>query len=311
MKKVYYLFVIVAGISFLTSCNKEKIDSPNSNEKVPMTFGITMSNESDLSTRATVVDLNFNYASQNIFWEEGDQVTIFAENHTYGDTFTFTGEYGTPKNTGVFSGMTYETNGYYGLYPAQRSAKLSYDSNGKGRLSFNIPSQQTARKNSFDPTAAIQIGKAESWGNNTLSLLNVCAYFSITVGPGCETVSVEAKSDAGQSEWYLAGNVTAEVSSASTAIKELDEANCQRKIVLSGDALKDGGTFLIPFIPSTRCPKIVVKTTFYPNTNSFNQPDKTFIPKNDANDESGKYQFAAGYIYELGTFESEKSAPTE
>lgn len=307
MKKIYSIFAIVTGLSLLASCNKDSMDSPNSDKKVPMTFGLTLSNESDFSTRAAVDRLDLTRVGQDIYWEGGDQVTIFAENHTYGDTFTFTGDYGYLHNTGSFSGMTYETQGYYGLYPAQSSAKLSYD-NGKGRLSFNIPNKQTAKKDSFDPKAAIMTGKADSWGDNTLALNHVCAYFSIKVGPGCNTIRVEAVANANQPAWYLAGNVIAEVSSGSTAIKDFENSKCQSFIVLSGSALYDGGTFLIPFIPSTKCPKIIVTPTFYAQTNSQNQPQKSFVPKNQDGSDA-KYQFVAGYIYELGSYESSMPAP--
>jgi len=301
MKKIYYIFAIIASVSIFTSCSKDEENSVNNDGKVEMTFGVTLPNEVGNTTRAVVNDLSGD--NPGIYWENGDEISVFTEKSSKGDTFRFdTNGWASRHNTGTFSGRSYANAGYYyGLYPAQSTASLV-----DGKLAFNIPDKQTAVLNTFDPKAGIQIGKAQSWdssSNVTLGLKNVCAYFAVTVGEGCESVIVTAQSNADMDPWYLAGDVKSDISKITSGGVSITEfVNCQSSITLSGGVIKQGGTFLIPFIPSSQCPKIFVKTTFYANSDNFNQPDASFVPKT----EDGKFQFQAGRIYDLGEYNSEK-----
>lgn len=310
MKKCFYTIILATSLLSLVSCSKEASEiSNNKSEKVHMTFGVSLSEDSEKATRAMVSGLDYSNPDkpgQSVIWEKDDKITIFAENYPNGDEFKFN-NYSSPRNKATFDGMSYADAGkYYGLYPAQSNAKLSYDAEGKGIISLNIPNKQTAVKGSFDPKAGIQIGVAESWEDNeVLGLCNVCAYFSVTLDPGCESVVVTAQANAGNPEWYLAGNVTAKPSSASTAIVSLDNSNCQSSITLSGGNLADGGTFLIPFIPSTKCPKIHLVINYYPNSDKGQQITKDFVPTTKSG--LSTYQFNAASIYDLGTHKYTKT----
>lgn len=302
MKKHYVTLAIFASIISFSACTNIVLDEEScKDKKTKMTFGVSLE-ENEVSSRAIVNGLSG--SNPSIIWQDKDEISVFTSRKTIGDTFGFD-KYVEHENNGYFSGESYANAGYYwGLYPAQSSARLA-----NGKLTFTIPNQQTATALTFDPKAGIQIGKAQSWdgeSNPTLSLKHACAYFCIEVGEGCESVIVKAQSETGEEVKYLAGTVSAnaEADISEGGVKITEYVNCQSQITLSGGTIKNSGKFLIAFIPSTKCPKIFVKTTFYPNTDRFNQPAKLFSP--NTTDENGTFSFIAGRIYNLGKYESEK-----
>lgn len=299
MKKIYSALAVIASILLFASCSKEA-DAPEiSDERVAMKFGVTLSE--DPLTRTVVSSFDEN-GPVGVKWVEGDKVTVFAENHSKGDNFKLD-EIKSPATYGIFSGETYRTTGaYYGVYPAQDNARLSYDKDGEPLLSFIVPSSQTALRGSFDPNAAVMIGVAETWDSaNGLDLKNVCACFRITLDKGCESVVVQAQPDAGGESVWLAGTVTAKVAEGTRQVVKYG-SNCSKEIVLSGSGMSEGGSFLIPFLPSSKCPKIIVTANYYPGVEGkANQVQKSYVP-NKTESPNGTFSFSAGNVYELGAF---------
>lgn len=278
MKFFKTTFVIVACAALFSSCSNEAEEVIGNDVKVDMTFGISASNP---STRAYLPNFP---TSKDIYWEETDKVSVFASGHEneMGDVFSF-GSYQTEHNDATFTGKSYaNANNYYILYPAQQAARLTDEG-----VEFNIPSEQTATKNTFDPKACIQIGKGKLQGDGLISLKNVCAFFYITVTSGCSYVEVKALTD----DWHLAGTCIAgieDTGSGGVIIKHF--GNCTNTITLK-NIPSDGGTFFIPFIPTSNSGSEIEVTAGYGQSEG--GPVTLQIQSN--------VNFVAAHCYNIGT----------
>lgn len=275
MKFFKITFIMAACVAIFSSCSKDVEEVTVEDVKVDMTFGLSTSSS---MTRAKIDGFNSAANIESIKWEETDKVTVFAQGHEVGDVFSFEG-YGDLSNQGLFKGKSYSKAGtYYVLYPAQSEARLT--SNG---LKFNIPAEQKAYINSFDPKACIQIGKGDIEEAN-LAMKNVCAYFYVKVEPGCNYVEIEATDET----WHLSGTCTSnDVTSGGVHITEFGD-DCTNKVKLI-NIPAEGGTFFISFIPSTAVGSGLNVTAGY------EAGVVTYEIKSKPNT-----QFNAGWCYDLG-----------
>lgn len=277
MKIVNFALVLAASLCVFTSCSNDTDEVVNNDVKVKKVIGV---GAQTAVSRTAIYNWDANVGeSVSVHWQEDDDLTIFASGHSIGDTFSFkTFEAGESHNQATFEGYTYENGPYYILHPAQSDARLEGD-----KVKLNIPSIQNAVKNSFDSKANILIEKTASIETKT-DLLNVCAYFRITVPEDCSSVEVEATEDS----WHLAGTVTVDnITSAGNHIAGF-EPDCTHKIELKG--IKEAGTYFIAFIPTTAMNsnlKVTVNREVGPVV-------KTFERK------SAGFSFAAGNYYNLG-----------
>lgn len=277
MRKLVLSLAFVAIALNFASCSNDSDESVVSDVKVSKTFGISSGSE---ETRTYVnFDRDDEDGSFSTMWSKGDLVSIFAEGRSKSDRFKFD-NYGTKKYVGTFNGKTYEADNYYVLYPYQENASLSND----GLVTFNIPAVQKATNGTFDPKSALMLGKATSAQTGSIVINHVCAFFVLTVGPGCTSVSITG----GNAGWHLAGTVSANVKSAGNPIVAFNE-DCTNVISLDGIDQVNGGTYMLSFIPSNSLSSFTVHVGF--------SNGKSHTPHFAA----GK-QFEASGIYELGTF---------
>lgn len=269
MKILNISLALTMCLVLCASCSNDNEEELISEVKVEKTFGI--SNSPSVS-RASIVGLTT--AQPGFKWEDGDQITVFAQGHETGDPFDYTGKDGEYDHHGAFKGKTYEADKYVMLYPAQSQARST-----DAGVTFNIPTQQKATPNSFDPSACIQIGTGT--GKTRIGLLNVCAFFYVTLGPNCHQFKITALDE----NWHLSGTCTAKVNSAGDRIEEFSDATSN--VVELVDIPAEGGTFVVAFIPSTSTgTKIKV---------SYNYTKGTMNQELEAGS-----NFLAGHLYNLG-----------
>lgn len=286
--KTSFLCVVASALLFSSCSQDDDIDITTSDKLIEKTFNVGTASP---QSRAAINDFNSNESTVEIGWTTKDIVSVFAVGHEESSPFTFTGIMGNFNTQGFFTGKTHDVQEYYALYPHQSDATL--DNNKK--LHVTIPSSQRAIHGTFDPAAGLQMGKASSTGEITLG--NLCAYFYITVDKECSGIEMETVDN---SNWYLAGKVTASTSSGSAKIEGFDD--CTNKITMTGlpDAgVSTKGTYFIAFIPTsgvdatsgTKSPqfKITLKGL---RGNNKNISFKTM--------EGASY--VAGHFYNLGTY---------
>lgn len=275
MKSFIYFVAIATGISFFSSCSENEIENaPVSNARVEKSFGVSTPSS---STRAHINNFSREHSSQDIHWDETDKVTVFAEGHETGDTFSFKDfSDGDLHNHATFSGMTYESESYYVLYPAQSSSRLTSDN----KIQFTIPSEQTATKGSFDPAAGVYIGHVEN-ATGEIGLKNAAAYLSFHANPSVNTVQMEAK----VAGWNLAGTVIAKPKSGGAIIESFVDGAGSSTVTLKD--INGAGDYLLAFIPSNNLASFSVTVWCAEGVYQY--------------DFSSNTQFLAGNIYELGT----------
>lgn len=162
MKK-YYIFGGLAVIFAALACTKEVQEQntvDNNPQKVHMTFGGTLETKSHIENGGT-----------SLYWSEGDKVAIY--DGTAIETFTAKGK---DAQSLFFDGEAYQIDGYYyGKAPFRSS-----DSFSGTTYTTSLPTAQTAVEGTFDPAAALAVGKAKA--DETLVFHNAVAFAKYKLG---------------------------------------------------------------------------------------------------------------------------------
>ena len=100
----------------------------------------------------------------DIEWVQGDQLSVL--NNEINSIFVAdeSGSQGV-----VFTGFTYPSDKYYVCYPYNENHTLS-----KNVISYKIPTEQYPSINSFDPSAALMAGVADS--DRCVTMMNLCSF---------------------------------------------------------------------------------------------------------------------------------------
>lgn len=261
MNKNILFFVL--GILVFSSCSSDNSEIIDEEKKEKVSFTVS----SPQQTRA--------YWSQNaIYWNTGDEVMVYATNHTMGDKFTVT-NYLENQDRLAFEGETYVTSlqhahRYFVVYPYSKA--LEFD--GSDKVKIEIPSSQSAEVGSFDRYACVQVGKTGNF-KMTVDLDNVCAFLKIEVTAACSYVKITANG-------YGVGG-TAWVGSDGK-INSDDWVQKYQEVTLSN--LPQAGTYLIAIAPSSLYPVLKVEVK-YPDCEAKTR-EATDVP------------ITKGYVYDLG-----------
>ena len=171
MKKYILPLLSIAMLMAMASCSSsddEVAENKVESKLVPMTF--TATQESNAGTR-TVLN------NKNVDWQTGDAISVFdgtnAENNRKFTIKEF------EASSGVFSGSALSNvSEYYAVYPYTSGAQLNSDGSVSG---IELPSNQTATLNSFDPKAALMMAKTTDKSNlkfyNAVSLVKIQTEF--------------------------------------------------------------------------------------------------------------------------------------
>lgn len=288
MKIMNFALAFAASLLIFTSCSNEadEIADVNKDVKVKKVFGI--GTQASVS-RTTIVDWPASAGrALNVDWQDDDKLTIFAENHSAGDEFEIISSTKI-NNAAQFEGYTFNEGPYYIIHPAQEGARLIE----ADKVRLNIPATQSAVKNSFDPNANVLIGKTSSVETST-DLMNVCAYFYITVPANCTSVKIKTINPK-DGTWYLAGNVTvSNIGSGGNHISYFDGGSDE--IEMTG--FTETATYFISFIPTSGMKadlEVSVHTTEGVYNLIYHRPN------------TGEFSFTAGSYYNLGDFTPKNS----
>ena len=183
MKKYILLFMSIAMLMAMASCSSsdDAVEEIKEESKlVPMTF--TATQESNVGTRSA---LN---GSNGVDWQTNDKISVFdgtgAENN---QEFTLTGD----VKDGKFSGNASATaTKFTAVYPYTDGAQLESDGSVSG---IELPAEQTATPNSFDPKAALMM--AYSTDKSKLDFKNAVSLVKVTTQFACKKIVLSANED--------------------------------------------------------------------------------------------------------------------
>lgn len=230
MKKITFKFMAISAITMMTTACSNELDNNAIQDSsiVPMTFIATQESN---GTRTTLSD-----NSTSILWQTGDEIAVVGGGWT---TYKFTAIEGGSTST-TLDGEAEVSTKYLALYPY--SAKSSINPN-YNYIDFKIPSQQTAKKNNFDPAAAIMVAYTEN-GNN-FQFLNACSYVQITTTKPYKKLSLKSEE---LSNTFTARFVEKKLSSIITS-----SANAYVDLIPEkGETLIEPGTYIFAVAPGKK-----------------------------------------------------------
>lgn len=180
--KTNRMILMLAVAAAVAACNQAEIDAPSE----------LNDNQFTASVPVTKVSMNEDFS---LFWEEGDEVSVFAPD---GSNNLFTSDAQTGAATTVLHGgadfVVDPAQTYYAIYPYSADNTIS-----EGKITTVIPVVQTPKVGTFPVNHAVAV----SSGKN-LAFCNVCGLIGFEITRD-DIVSVTLKS-AGEQE-YLTGKV--------------------------------------------------------------------------------------------------------
>ena len=192
MKKTFKFFAAALAIVAAASCAKEiNVDTPadDSADKVQMTF--TASYDAEGETKTVLADGNM------VHWSDTDAIRIFGKKDGDSELYISDEAFAIDPSSNdsdptyaVFSGTGVPYSKNYAVLPANGWGKY----NSYMRFTEGL-GQQTAVKNSFDPSKHIAIS-SETTGNH-FDFYNECALLKVKIGSdGVYSVKVDGKTGA-------------------------------------------------------------------------------------------------------------------
>lgn len=168
MKKyIIGTFVLIVAIIACTKEIEKETDGIDSSKKEHMVFGGTLETKTHIENGGT-----------SVLWSEGDKVGIYDESEI--ETFTAKGK---DAKSLYFEGDAYPIEGYY----YGKSPYRSSDTFSGSTFTTSLPTAQTAVEGTFDPAAALAVGKATK--DETLVFHNAVAFAKFKLGNMVATYS--------------------------------------------------------------------------------------------------------------------------
>lgn len=224
MKKSF--FFAAAAAMFMVSCNQVEIDS-NAGK-------LTQNNEGQTVIGAEIVDYKtvLGTPEDNVYpinWQEGDAICVNAATSNALAASDFSGK----KATFTFGEEL--TSPYWAVYPASAAGTFGLDG-----ADVTVPSVQGYVAGSFDPAAAIMLGK----GEEGISFVNAMAYIKVKT-TGTEKISNVVVTSLGAEA--MSGEFT---TADFQTIAPKEGGNTSISVVLVTETPVDAGTDLIVAIPA-------------------------------------------------------------
>ena len=202
MKRTDTMILAVVALTVAACAEKTQIDASQETQKgglVEMTFDAVVDDK--------VEDTKTTYSGRNIFWEEGDAITVFFE----GDGITsrtFTESWiSDDKAKASFTGLGDESaNACLAVYP--ESDAYTYDGTV---LTVNIPSEQVAVRNGFASGANVSVAYSSDAALKFRNVGSLIAFRFETEEDAAKTASVTFKAKTAVEGEYLGITGTATV----------------------------------------------------------------------------------------------------
>lgn len=244
---------ILAVLMLPVACNRMELPADPAEEQHNGSFDgtVIISARTDTDSKAVLRD------GLAVAFQGTDAISVFSGigEVSANDCFTVKDIY--PDGSADFQGnLTEETEDAMAvMYPYQKDATLKRygpTAANQRKLSFTIPTVQTATAGSFDPAAFICTGVTESSdkGTLTVTLGTVCALVKFTMPEGSYS-KVTLTANGGEA---LAGEYSV---SKSDGYKNLIEGDTQATVTLSG-TIAGGQTYCMAVAPATASKGITV-----------------------------------------------------
>ena len=207
MKKSFNLFSFaVLAMTALVACSEQNLDNISTKDYFynsdPAAASLVASTQSNVDAKS---QLSSNGENPDVYWTEGDKVSVFQLQEQGYKNISFT----TATDKATTASFTEDVTGSfnseietaaYAVYPYSKSNAVAVV-DGKVTVTAEIPAVQTATNNSFAEETNLAVGVLE--GGN-VAFKNVCAYmrFYVTNGGKVQSITITGKNDE-----YVAGKV--------------------------------------------------------------------------------------------------------
>lgn len=236
------LLTMMTGTMVITSCqdNDEQLAAVEENQ---LTFFTLTAYQEGADTRAVIGSKGEDNKTP-INWSEGDKLNYFGAGET-SDCLILSSGADTP--TGTFTGKVTVSDDAYVMYPYQADA--TFDASNQ-RITAEVPMTQIATPGTFDPRAALMIGKVKEDGS--VQFINAMSYIKVTVPANCYQVTVKAID-----RWYtLAGKAVFSLKNEGDWILTWQETPAEEgqafvRLVSGTESPMTAGTYYIAVLPTT------------------------------------------------------------
>ena len=208
MKKTFNLFSFaVLSMTALVACSELNPENDATKNYFynfdPAAASLVASTQSNIEAKS---QLSSNGENPDVYWTEGDRVSVFQLQEQKYENISFT----TATDKATTASFTEDVTGSfnseietaaYAVYPYSKSNAVAVV-DGKVTVTAEIPAVQTATNNSFAEETNLAVGVLE--GGN-VAFKNVCAYmrFYVTNGGKVQSITITGKNDE-----YVAGKVS-------------------------------------------------------------------------------------------------------
>ena len=242
----------------LFSCSSES-ENPSydgdGTDLVQMTFRAVQEQSAATSAKPTRAQFTPNGNDRMVTWQADDKVSVMYA--TGGNSFSqqFSLYSGVGTTVGTFVGEAHQgAEAFTMLSPYQGQTAFTHTQGRVEEVSrIVLPTVQTATAGTFDPHAAVMMGKSPNdWTDNTtpvqLNFRNVCSFIELTPTFDCSAIIVSTR----VKDEYLAGAITVVNGDIPTVDVNAGVfyGTLANKVSLTG-TITAGNTYYIAVIPGT------------------------------------------------------------
>ena len=253
MKKTFNLFSFaVLAMTALVACSEHNLDNIATKDYFynsdPAATSLVASTQSNVDAKS---QLSSNGENPDVFWTEGDKVSVFQLQNQEYKNLAFT----TATNKSTTASFTEDVTGSfdaqvetaaYAVYPYSASNAVTVVDETV-TITAEIPAIQTATNNTFAEETNLAVGVLDA-GN--VAFKNVCAYmrFYVTNGGKVQSITITGKNDE-----YIAGKVNITFNDKGEPVATPIEGESSKSITLTcpegQNGFTKGHTYYVAVMP--------------------------------------------------------------
>ena len=252
MKKSFNLFSFaVLAMTALVACSEQNLDNIATKDYFynsdPAAASLVASTQSNVDAKS---QLSSNGENPDVYWTEGDKVSVFQLQNQEYKNLAFT----TATNKSTKASFTEDVTGSfdaqvetaaYAVYPYSASNAVTVVDETV-TITAEIPAIQTATNNTFAEETNLAVGVLDA-GN--VAFKNVCAYmrFYVTNGGKVQSITITGKNDE-----YIAGKVNITFNDKGEPVATPIEGESSKSITLTcpeGNSFTKGHTYYVAVLP--------------------------------------------------------------
>ena len=253
MKKSFNLFSFaVLTMTVLVACSEQNLDNIATKDYFynshPAAASLVASTQSNVDAKS---QLSSNGENPDVYWTEGDKVSVFQLQNQEYKNLAFT----TATNKSTTASFTEDVTGSfdaqvetaaYAVYPYSASNAVTVVDETV-TITAEIPAIQTATNNTFAEETNLAVGVLDA-GN--VAFKNVCAYmrFYVTNGGKVQSITITGKNDE-----YIAGKVNITFNDKGEPVATPIEGESSKSITLTcpegQNGFTKGHTYYVAVLP--------------------------------------------------------------